>query len=59
MAGWHHQCDGLELRQTLGDGEGQRGLVCCSPWVCKEPDTTGQEHGGVSYVERKQPDTEE
>ena len=25
----------------LGDGEGQEGLVCCSPWVHKESDTTG------------------
>ena len=29
------------LGQTLGDGEGQGGLVCCSPWGCKELDTTG------------------
>ena len=28
MAGWHHRCNGHELRQTLGDGEGQEGLVC-------------------------------
>ena len=28
--------NGHELGQTLGDGEGQRGLVCCSPWGCKE-----------------------
>ena len=27
--------------QTLGDGEGQEGLVCCSPWGPKESDTTG------------------
>ena len=26
---------GLELGQTLGDGEGQGGLVCCSPWGCR------------------------
>ena len=26
----------------LGDGEGQGGLVCCSPWGRKESDTTGQ-----------------
>ena len=26
----------------LGDGEGQEGLVCCSPWVHKESDTTEQ-----------------
>ena len=31
MAGWHHQCNGHELGQTLGDGEGQGGLACCSP----------------------------
>ena len=41
MAGWHNWCNGLELRWTLGDGEGQGGLVCCSPWCHKESDTTG------------------
>ena len=30
MVGWHHQFIGHELGQTLGDGEGQGGLVCCS-----------------------------
>ena len=25
----------------LGDGEGQGGLVCCSPWGHKELDSTG------------------
>ena len=38
---WHHKCNGHEPGQTLGDGEGQRGLACCSPWGCKESDTTG------------------
>ena len=42
MAGWHHQCNGHELGQTLGDDEGQRGLACCSPWGHKELDTTGR-----------------
>ena len=42
MAGWHPQCNGHELGQTLGDAEGQGGLVCCSPWGCKESDTTEQ-----------------
>ena len=42
MAGWHHWCSGHELGQTSADGEGQRGLACCSPWGCKELDTTGQ-----------------
>ena len=40
MVGWHHQLDGLEFEQTLGDGEGQGSLACYSPWGCKESDTT-------------------
>ena len=39
MVGWHHQFNGCELGKTQGDGEGQGGLVCCSPWGCKELDT--------------------
>ena len=42
MVKWHYRCDGHELGQTLGDGEGQGGLVCCSPWGHKKPDTTGK-----------------
>ena len=38
MVGWHHQFNGCEPGQTLGDGEGQRGLTCCSPWGHKESD---------------------
>ena len=30
----------IELEQALGDGEGLRSLVCCSPWGHKESDTT-------------------
>ena len=41
MSGWHHGCNGYELRQTLGDGEGQGGLVHCSPWGCKKWDRLG------------------
>ena len=41
MAGWHHQYNGDELGQTSRDGEGQRGLACCSPWGHKELDLTG------------------
>ena len=40
MAGWHHQLDGHELEQAPGVGEWQRSLACCSPWDCKELDTT-------------------
>ena len=32
--------NGHEFEQTLGDGEGQGGLACCSPWGLKESDTT-------------------
>ena len=37
---WHHQLNGHEFEQTLGDSEGQGRLVCCSPWGRKESDTT-------------------
>ena len=40
MAGQHHRLDGHEFERALGDGEGQGGLACCSPWGCKEWDTT-------------------
>ena len=36
ITGWHHQLDGREFEQAPGDGEGQGGLVCCSPWGHKE-----------------------
>ena len=39
MIGWHHQFNGHEFEQTLGDGKGQGSLVCCSPWGHKELDT--------------------
>ena len=35
MVGWHHKFNGHELRQSLGDGEGQGSLECCSPWSCR------------------------
>ena len=38
MVGWHHQLNGREFEQTLGDGEGQGSLVCCSPQSHKELD---------------------
>ena len=40
MAGWHYRLDGHESEQVLGVGDGQGRLVCCSPWGCKESDTT-------------------
>ena len=38
--GQHHRLNEHEFEQTLGDGEGQRSLACCSPWDGKESDTT-------------------
>ena len=40
MVGWHHWLDGHEFEQASGVGEGQGGLVCWSPWGCKELDMT-------------------
>ena len=40
MVGWHHQLNGHEFEQALGDGERQGSLVCCRPWSHKELDTT-------------------
>ena len=40
LAGWHARCSWHELGQTPGDGEGQGGLVCYSPWGFKELDMT-------------------
>ena len=40
MVGWHHWLNRHEFEQTLGDGEGQRSLVCYTPWGRKEWDTT-------------------
>ena len=40
MVGWHHRLNGHEFEQTLGDGDGQGSLGCCSPWDRKELDTT-------------------
>ena len=42
VLGWHHWLNGHEFEQTLGDGEGQGGLVCCGSWGRKESDTTEQ-----------------
>ena len=59
MVGWHHQFNRNELGQTPGDGEGQGGLQCCSPWGHKELDTTYQQNNhhpaseGSKHVRKK------
>ena len=40
MAGWHHRLNGHGFGWTLGVGDEQGGLACCSPWGHKELDTT-------------------
>ena len=40
MVGWRHWLNGHEFESTPGVGDGQGGLVCCSPWGRKESDTT-------------------
>ena len=40
VVGWHHQLNGREFEQTLGVGDGQGSLACCSPWGHKELDLT-------------------
>ena len=40
MVGWHHQLNGHDFKQILGDSEGQGNQVCCSPWSRKEVDRT-------------------
>ena len=36
-------------KQTLGDGEGQGSLGCCSPWGCNESDMT-EEVNNSNYM---------
>ena len=40
IVGWHHRLNGHEFEQAPGVGDGQGGLVCCSPWDHKELDMT-------------------
>ena len=42
MVGWHQRLNGHEFEQTTGDSEGQGRLEGCSPWGCKQSDTTEQ-----------------
>jgi len=48
MVGWRHRLNGHEFVQTLGDGEGQGSLTCCSPWGHKESDVTEQLNNNIT-----------
>ena len=50
MTGWHHWCNGHELGQNPGDGEGWGGLVCCSPWGSKESTRLGDWRTTVVFL---------
>ena len=52
MFGWHHRLNGREFERAPGVGDGQRGLVCCSPWGHKESDTTEQLNRDIVYYMR-------
>ena len=40
IVGYYHQLKGHDFGLTPGVDDGQGGLACCSPWGCKESDTT-------------------
>ena len=40
MVRYHHQFNGHEFEQTLGNSEGQGYRECCSPWHLKESEVT-------------------
>ena len=40
MVGWHHRLNEHEFGKAPGVGDGQRSLVCHSPWGHKELDMT-------------------
>ena len=40
MVRWHHWLDGHEFKLSLGVGDVQGSLECCSSWDHKESDTT-------------------
>ena len=51
MVGWYHRLNGHEFEQTLGDGEGQGSLVCCSPWGLKKSNTSEQLNNNVYKID--------
>ena len=49
MVGCRHWLEAHEFEQTLGVGDGQGSLACCSPWGHKDFDMTGQ----LNWTEQK------
>ena len=46
----HHQHNGREFEPTPEGSEEQGSLVCCSPWDCKESDTTERLNNSNNYT---------
>ena len=40
IVAWHHQLNGREFEQALGNSEVQGSLACCCPWGHKGSGTT-------------------
>ena len=49
--GCHHQFNGHELGQILGDGKGQGSLVFCRLWSHKETDRTWQLNNNSGFLQ--------
>ena len=54
IVGWHHRLKGHESESTPRDSEGQRSLVCCSPWGHKEWDITEWLSNNKAEVQMKE-----
>ena len=52
--GWHHWHNGHECEQSLQDSGWQGKLVCCSPWGCKESDTSERLNNNRSQEKHSQ-----
>ena len=50
IVGWHHQVNGHEFEQALGNGVGQRSLACCSRCGHKELDTADQLNNSKRFM---------
>ena len=44
MVGWHHRLNGQEFEQAPGVGDGQGGLMYCSPWCRRVRHDLATEH---------------
>ena len=48
----HHQLNGHEFEQALGDNEGHGSLVCCSPWGHKVMEGTDSRVNTIYFLKR-------